>query len=118
MNIGEATYLSYDIYPADAAKQTVTWDSTDTSVAEVNSATGQIIAKKGGRTTITVKIDDGNYVGSCLLTVIIDTVTIQPDGAFNKVVFNSSGKVRHCINFDMIFDENNTNDPTLKKILS
>lgn len=44
-------------------------------------------------------------MGSCLLTVIIDTVTIKKDGAFNKVIFNKSGKVWRCINQDMIFSD-------------
>ena len=40
------------------------------------------------------------------IKVFYDTVTIQKDGAFNKVVFQNSGKVWHCINRDMIFNDN------------
>ena len=105
MNVGDTTYLSYDIYPSDATNKSVTWCSTDTSVAEINPTTGRIVAKKAGSTTITVSTDDGCYVDSCLLKVIIDTVTIQKDGAFNKVVFNSSGKVWKCVNCDTIYDD-------------
>lgn len=49
------------------------------------------------------------------MTVFIDTVTIKKDGQFNKVVFSKSGKVWYCINHDMIYDENYSNDSTLSK---
>ena len=113
MNVGETTKLSYDIYPSDATNKSVVWCSSNPNVAEIDASTGRIIAKLAGTTTITVTTNDGNYVGSCLLTVIIDTVTIQKDGNFNKVVFNKSGKVWRCINNDMIFDENNRNNTFL-----
>ena len=56
---------------------------------------------------------DGGFTASCIVTVVIDTVTIKKDGAFNKVVFNKSGKVWRCINHDMIFDEDNMNNTFL-----
>ena len=113
MNVGETTKLSYDIYPSDATNKSVVCCSSNPNVAEIDASTGRITAKLAGTTTITVTTNDGNYVGSCLLTVIIDTVTIQKDGNFNKVVFNKSGKVWRCINNDMIFDENNRNNTFL-----
>lgn len=70
MKVGETAYISYDIYPADATNKNVTWCSTDTSVAEVNSTTGRIVAKKAGSTIITVSTDDGSFVASCILAVI------------------------------------------------
>ncbi len=70
MNVGDITYLSYDIYPSDATNKSVTWCSTDTSVAEVNSTTGRIVAKKAGSTIITVSTDDGSFVASCTLIVM------------------------------------------------
>ena len=44
----------------------------------------------------------------------IGSVTIKKDGNFNKVVFNSTGKVWNCINNDMIFDDVNKNDTILR----
>ena len=70
MKVGETAYLSYDIYPADATNKSVMWCSTDTSVAEVNSTTGRILAKKAGSTIITVSTDDGSFVASCTLIVM------------------------------------------------
>ncbi len=65
MNIGDTTYLSYDIYPSDATNKSVTWCSSNTSVAEVNASTGKIVAQSAGMTTITVTTNDGSYVDSC-----------------------------------------------------
>ena len=107
MNVGKTAYLSYHIHPSDATNKSVIWCSTNTKVADINSSTGRIVAKAPGTTTVTVTTEQGNFVASSMVTVIIDTVTIKKDGEFNKVVFNSSGKVWHCINHDMIFDENN-----------
>ena len=39
-----------------------------------------------------------------------ERVSIMRDGAYNKVVFSSSGRVWHCINKDMLFDEQSRND--------
>lgn len=56
--------------------------------------------------TITVTTVDGGYSANCEVKVFYDTLTIQKDGAFNKVVFQNSGKVWRCINRDMIFNDN------------
>ena len=69
MDVGETTYLSYDIYPSDATNKSVTWCSTNPNVAEVNASTGRITAKKAGTTTITATTGDGCFVDSCELWV-------------------------------------------------
>ncbi len=112
MNVGETTKLSYDIYPSDATNKGVTWSSSDSRIASVDS-TGKVYAKSSGTTTVTATTLDGNFTTTCMLTITIDTVTIKKDGVFNKVVFNSSGKVWRCINYDLIFDENHMNDNSL-----
>ena len=110
MNVGDIEYLCASITPYNATNQTVTWCSSNENVATVGLYTGKITAKKAGTTTITATTADGGYQACCIVTVIIDTVTIKKDGAFNKVVFNKSGKVWRCINHDMIFDEDNMNN--------
>ncbi len=90
MNVGHTTYLSYDIYPYDATNKSVTWCSTDTSVAEVNSTTGRIVAKKAGSTLITVTTDDGCYVDSC--NVFIDFPDLFKDFVFDNTIALSNVK--------------------------
>mgnify|MGYP006344856123 CR=1 FL=1 len=105
MNVGDIEYLCASITPYNATNQTVTWCSSNENVATVGLYTGRISANMAGTTTITATTADGGFTASCILTVIIDTVTIKKDGAFNKVVFNKSGKVWRCINQDMIFSD-------------
>ncbi len=113
MNVGDVEYLCTTIIPYNATNQSVTWCSSNENVATVGIHSGRITAKRTGTATITATTADGGYQASCTLTIIIDTVTIKKDGAFNKVVFNKTGKVWRCINQDMIFDEENMNNTFL-----
>ena len=65
MDVGCTDYLYETIYPSNATNQTVTWCSSDDSVAEVNTYTGFVRAKKAGIVTITATTADGGYSDSC-----------------------------------------------------
>lgn len=69
MNVGDTDYLCGTVYPSNATNQTVTWCSSDESVAEVNTYTGLVRAKKAGTVTITACTVDGGYSASCVVTV-------------------------------------------------
>jgi uncharacterized protein YjdB len=69
---GESHLLRAEITPADAYRQTVTWLSSDASVAEV-SASGNVTALKAGTAQITAKTENG-FEGTCQVSV---TVPIQ-----------------------------------------
>ena len=105
MNVGDTDYLCATVYPYNATDKSVIWCSSNENVAEVGMRSGHITAKQAGTATITATTVDGEYRDSMNLTVIIDTVIIQKDGAYNKVVFQKSGKVWRCINQDMIFSD-------------
>ena len=94
MNVGETTYLSYDIYPADATNKNVTWCSSNPNIAEVDASNGRVTTKKVGETIITVTTNDGNFVASCELSVK-ERVIISKDGNYSNVRFND-GKVWKC----------------------
>lgn len=113
MFVGQTTTLDPLIYPSDASEQSVKWSSWDSNIVSVDQS-GVITAKKGGTTTITVEGEKGKKA-SVEVNVYIDTVTIEPDGVFNKVIFNSTGKVWYCINHDMISDEDNQNSRGLRQ---
>ncbi|MFA5443275.1 MAG: endonuclease [Bacilli bacterium] len=71
LNVGSTMALTPTILPADATDKTVTWSSSNTSVATINSSTGLITGVSAGNTTITVTTNDGNKTDTCSLTVVI-----------------------------------------------
>ncbi|MDD3376524.1 MAG: Ig-like domain-containing protein [Candidatus Riflebacteria bacterium] len=77
MILGQSKTLIATILPNDAADKTVTWHSSNNSVATVNN--GLIIAVAGGVTTITATSVDGQKVATCYVTVkdIKDFITLE-----------------------------------------
>ena len=67
MKVGETLSLIKTVNPTSASNQTVYWDSSNTSVAIVNSS-GVIKAVGIGKVTITVRTSNGK-VASCLIEV-------------------------------------------------
>lgn len=65
----DSTYtLSATVTPSTAANKSVTWSSSNTSVATVSSS-GVVRAVKAGTATITAKTVSGNKTASCKVTV-------------------------------------------------
>ena len=112
--IGESETFYASVLPADAADNSVTWSSSNTSVATVDPATGVVTSVADGACTITATANDGSGVyGSANITVdsyiypssvnitpatgeiyigetIQLTATVLPDNANNKSVLWSS----------------------------
>ena len=68
MYVGQSARLSYVILPNNASTNTVTWTSTNPSVATVD-ATGKVSAKSVGSTVIILKALDGGHSIYCTITV-------------------------------------------------
>ena len=68
MNAGTTFQLAAWPQPSTATNKTVTWTSSNTSVATVSS-TGLVKAVKKGTATITVKTADGGKTATCKVTV-------------------------------------------------
>ena len=66
LNVGTTEKLTATITPSNAFNKSVTWTSSDTTVATVSE--GKITAKKAGTATITAKISNGK-VATCNVNV-------------------------------------------------
>lgn len=73
--VGESKTINPTIYPS-GAQCSLTWTSSDVSVATVSSS-GNVTAKKAGRTCITAKINGYNYYDDCYVTVEKPTLTLK-----------------------------------------
>ena len=72
---GDAETLTATVYPTNATNKTVTWSSSNTSVAAV-SASGVITAKSVGNATITVITSDGAKKSTCSVTVTAKVISV------------------------------------------
>lgn len=68
LKVNETLQLTYGVYPKDATNQSVTFKSSDESIATVSQA-GLITGKKTGTATITITTSDGNYSRSLSITI-------------------------------------------------
>lgn len=71
---GEYAMLTASVYPADATDKTVTWSTSDASVATVGG-NGRIYAQKEGIATITAKA--GEKSAGCEVTVKKKTIPVS-----------------------------------------
>ena len=74
LKVGESSTLSASVYPSNATNKTVTWTSSNTSVATVNN--GIVTAMSAG--TVTIYAFAGGKSSSC--TVNVQTATISITG--------------------------------------
>lgn len=65
---GDTLQLTATVAPAGATNDDVTWSSSNTSRATVDSS-GLVTAVAAGSATITARTADGNYTATCVLTI-------------------------------------------------
>ena len=82
LSVGDTKQLSATFTPSDVANKSVTWKSSNTSIATVNTS-GLVTAKSVGTTTITATTKDGSN-HSASVNISVTKKQVYPDG-LNKV---------------------------------
>ncbi len=72
---GETEQLIATVLPAEEFDKTITWTSSDSSIATVDSK-GLVTAIKPGKATITVTTKDGDKTASCIITVKEEVIKV------------------------------------------
>ena len=72
---GDSEYLTATVQPDNATNKSVSWSSSDTSVATISSD-GMVTAIKHGTATITVTTSDGGYTANCIITVESNNIPV------------------------------------------
>ena len=85
VNVGETVQLTATMLPEDATDKTVTWASSDESIAAVDE-NGLVTAVAPGTATITATTNDGSELSaSCVVTVmnpvvpVVENAFLMPD---------------------------------------
>lgn len=68
LKVGKSATLSATVLPSNATNKAVTWSTSNSSVATVNS-NGVVTAKSAGTAVITVTTKDGGKKATCTVTV-------------------------------------------------
>ena len=76
LTVGENVTLTATVKPDDATDKTVSWNSSDTSVADVDQK-GQVRANNAGTATITARA--GEKTATCRVTVVNPDTPDNPD---------------------------------------
>ena len=101
----ETLALSATILPQNAFVEAITWHSSDSTVASVDS-NGVVTAKKDGIALITATAG-GKTSAACRIRIDsrprVEILPDPDDDDFNIVRFVSSGKTWHCVDNDLLF---------------
>ena len=78
LSVGDEETLIATVLPGNAGIKDVIWESEDELIATVD-ANGKVTAVAEGETTITVTTVDGDFVATCIVTVIQESY-VDPTG--------------------------------------
>ena len=90
--VGGTLQITATVLPEDAIDRTLTWESTDTSVATVDG-TGKVSALKPGQTTVSATVGDGAVSAFCEVTVYAEVSSIELDPVSAELTVGETLKI-------------------------
>ena len=96
INEREEETLIATVIPINATNQNLIWESSDDSIATVNSS-GKISGIKGGTVTITAITQDGSKISKCKVTIVTGNYPVIFNNAKLEKAVRSSIKKPHGI---------------------
>ncbi len=82
---GGTEQLTATVLPEEATDKTVTWTSSDETIATVDDK-GEVTAVKAGTATITVTTKDGGKTATCKVTVVVPSMTFTTTKAIGEKI--------------------------------
>ncbi|MCQ2801082.1 MAG: clostripain-related cysteine peptidase [Bacilli bacterium] len=82
MNVGDTFTVSYTVSPSNATNKSLSWSSSNTTVASVSN--GVVTAKAAGTTTITAKSTDGSNKQASLTVTVTKVDVAVTDISLDK----------------------------------
>ena len=102
--VGETAQLTATVKPDDATDKTVTWTSSDESVAKVDK--GKVTTLKAGKATIAAKC--GGKTAECAVTVIVPVSSITLDKTSLSLAVGETAQLTATVKPDDAADKNVT----------
>ena len=102
MKVGETETITATVNPDNATDKTVTWGSSDVSVATV--ADGIVTAKSPGTVTVTAK--SGIYTTDCNVTVTVDIESLSLDKTNLSLSIGETAQLTATVKPDNATDKN------------
>lgn len=109
LNTGNTSQLTATVTPSNATNKSVSWVSSNTSVATVNS-NGLVTAVGNGTATITVTTSSGSYTDDCNVTVttLVSNITLNQHNLTVTYGITSSYQLLATINPNTASNKNVT----------
>ncbi|EHJ01974.1 Ig domain protein group 2 domain protein [Clostridium sp. DL-VIII] len=99
---GGTLNLTCNVAPSNATNKTVTWTSSDNTIATVD-ANGLVTAKGNGSVTITATANDGSNINS-IKTITISGQITNTDSVLKSVSISGTEEVGHTLKSKISYD--------------
>lgn len=96
LDVNNTSQLTATVSPSNATNKSVSWTSSDNSVATVSSS-GLVTAVGAGTTTITVTTSSGGYTATCKVTVTTPVTGLALNTTSTSIHYSSISNITKTI---------------------